>query len=366
MSDNEVTLLVGTQKLAGWKSVSVSRALDALADTFEFTLVDVRESGLTPFSPSKTCVITIEKSVGGLDIREKVLTGYIDNVSMDVDSGMLSLRISGRSKTADIVDCSAEYLPSNSWNKTLLSTIVRDLLVPLGLSLDFISTQASSRDAILSITLNAGDSIFDVIDKECRKRGILAVTNPSGELELITIGDRVSRDKLIYGENVISASISFDYANRYSQYKVKGQKSGDGDGWTTSKIQIFGEATDGIFQSQRTRLKIMSMDSDGTNKDAQNMAAWEAQTRAGKTGKLSVRVPSWFQSDNTLWEVGTLIFCGIPPLRIAEQLLVNSVRFSQDDSGSICDLELVHADTYLPEPSKTVKVKGKQQSFGGW
>lgn len=369
MPDNQVSLLVGSEKLTGWKSVSVSRALDALADTFSLEMIDVWNGGDTPLVPYKECKIAIEKTAGGSQVKEQVLVGYIDRVNIDVESTQISVKINGRSKTADLVDCSAEYLPSNSWNNTLLSKIVRDLLDPYGLSLDFISSSAFDLNAKLSLTINSGESIFEIIDRECRKRGIIPVTNPYGELELITTGDRTSRDKLILGQNILTASVSYDYTNRFSKYKVKGEQSGGGDDWgTKSTTQVYGEATDEVFDS-RFRLKTITMDGQGTNKDAQNTAAWEAQIRAGKTGKLTVKLPSWFQSDNTLWEAGTLVYCEVPPLRIKEQLLVNQVQFQQDNSGTICDLELVNADTYTAEPTKNVKItkKSKKDGYGlGW
>jgi len=369
MPDNEVSLIVGSSKLTGWKSVSVSRSLDALADTFDFEMVDVWDGEETPLVPYSECKIEIEKTAGGARVKEKVLTGYIDGVSIDVDPGQIVIKVNGRSKTADLVDCSAEYLPSNSWKNTPLTTIIRDLLDVYGLSLDFVSSSAFGRDANLSLTINSGESVFEILDRECRKRGILPVSNPNGELELITTGDRLSRDNLVLGENVLTASVSFDYTNRFSKYKVKGQKSGGGDDWgIASTTQVSGESTDTVFGS-RYRLKIITMDGEGSNKDAQNIAAWEAQVRAGKTGKLSVKLPSWFQSNNSLWEPGTLVYCSIPPLRIAEELLINEVRFSQDDSGTFSDLTLVNADTYLADPTKQTKItkKSKKEGFGyGW
>jgi len=368
MLDNEVSLLIGSSKLTGWKSVSVSRALDALADTFEVEMVDVWEGASSPLVPYTPCKIEISKNAGGSIVTEPVITGYLDEVNIDIDSSQLIIKVNGRSKTADLVDCSAEFLPSNSWNNTSLVTIIRDLLDTYNLSLDYISSAAYDQSNKISLTINAGESVFEILDRECKKRGILPVTNPYGELELITTGDRIARDNLVLGENILSASISYDYANRFSKYKVKGQRSTGGEDWTSSKIQVFGEASDSVFGS-RKRVKLITMDNEGTTKDAKSIAAWEAQVRAGKTGKLNVKIPTWFQSNNSLWEPGTLVYCDIAPLRIAEKLLINEVKFSQDASGTFCDLTLVHADTYAVDPSNQVKIskKSKKQGFGyGW
>lgn len=370
MLDTNIILQIGVENLIGWESVSVNRAIDALADTFEFQMVDAWNGDDTPLRPDRECKIFAEMiTANGVKVKEQVLGGWIDKVNISVDTGSILIGVNGRSKTGDLVDCSAEYLPSNSWKNVQMTTIFRDLLSEYGVDLDFVSAIASGKDANLTLTLNLGESIFEVIDRECKKRGIIPVTNPYGNLELITTGDRSSRDKLVLGQNIKSASIFFEYSNRFSTYKVRGQKSGGGDSWgKKSTTQISGEATDSVFGS-RNRLKIITLDGEGTNKDAQNTAGWEGQIRAGRAGKLSVETPGWFQSDNTLWEVGTLVYCSIPPLRVEESLLISSVNFSQGSGGTATTLDLVNADTYLANPERVVKITSKSQKKGfgyGW
>jgi len=366
--DNVVTMQIGSTKLVGWKSVTVNRALDAIADSFNLSMVDVWDGDTSILTPDEKCKIYIEKTSGGKNIKELVLTGWIDSVNISADESSILVKVDGRSKSADIVDCSAEYLPSNSWNNTLLSTIIRDLMFDYDVDLDFISSAAYDKNSKLSLTINSGETIFEIIDRECKKRAILPVTNPYGNIELITSGDRISRDKLIFGENIVKASVDFDYSNRYGVYKVKAQKQGDGNGWQNSTNTIFAEATDAVF-GKRVRRKIVVLDGAGSNQDAQKSANWESQIRAGRTGKLHLTIPTWFQSDNRLWEVGTLVYCQVPPLRIDEQLLINSIEFTQDDNGTLCNMDLVNKDTYAADPSKENKItkKSKKKGFGfGW
>lgn len=368
MPDNVVSLLIGNKKLTGWKSVSISKGLDTIADMFTFNMVDVWDGDDSPLVPYEECKINIEKTAGGRTSKDLVVTGYIDDFGIDIDAAMMKISMNGRSKTGDLVDCSAELLPANSWNNALLTTIIRDLIFEYNVDLDFVSTSAKSNDVKLSLSINSGETIFEIVNRECRKRSILPVVNPYGNLELITTGDRYARDKIILGENINKASVSFDYSNRFGTYKVKAQKSGSGDSWKNSTNNISAESSDGVFQN-RFRNKVIVLDGAGSNDDAQKTANWEAQVRAGKTGKLTVTIPSWYQSDGTLWEVGMLTYCKIPPLRIDEELLLNSIEFTQDDGGTMSSLEFVNKDTYLAAPPKETKVtkKSKKKGFGyGW
>ena len=368
MPDNTITMLIGTKKLSGWKSVSVERSLDALADVFSMEFVDIWANSDSPLVPYEPLKVSIFKTSGGKQITEQVVAGYIDTIDMEIIVDQIMVRVSGRSFTGDLVDCSAEFGKSNSWNNTPLTTIIRDLLDLYDIGLDFISSSAYGKDSNLSLTINSGESIFEIIDRECRKRGIIAVTNPYGNLELITTGDRVSQDKLVVGENILSANMTIDYTNRFGVYTVKGQKTGNGSSWNSSTTKINGSATDPVFQG-RYRNKIISMDGTGTNQDAQNVASWESQVRAGKSGQLVIKIPSWFQSDGTLWEVGTLVYCNVNPLNVNEQLLINNIKFTQGNDGTFTTLTLVNKDTYSQDPSKTNKItkKSKKKGFGyGW
>jgi prophage tail gpP-like protein len=368
MPNNLISLLIGNKKITGWKSVNIQRSIDIFADTFTMNFVDVWEDYDSPLVPYEKVEIYIEKEAIGSTVKEQVLCGYIDKIDIDVNTNQSTVNVNGRSLTGDLVDCSADYGKANSWNNTSLIKIIRALINQYDISLDFISSSAFENDAKIDLTINAGESVFDIIDRECRKREILPVTNPYGNLELITTGDRESQDKLILGLNILNADVSYDYTNRFGVYTVKGQKSGEGLPWKKSATEVYGKSIDSVF-SQRYRNKIIVMDSSGTNKDAQNIASWESQIRAGKCGKLSITIPSWFQSDNTLWEPGTLVYCDVPPLKIAEKLLINQVSFSQSDNGTFTTLSLVNKDTYLSDPQKDNDITKKSSKLGfgfGW
>lgn len=368
MPKDKISLLVDNKILTGWKSVSVTRSLDALADTYQFNMLDVWSPENTPLIPDKEIKIYVDRDIFVSQLQTLVLTGYIDSQAIKVGTNTNNISLKGRSKTGDLVDCSAEMLPSNSWNRVQFSTIVRDLLFDYDIDLDFISGNAVGKDVALDLSINSGESIFEIISRVSKKLGILPVTNPNGNLEFITTGDRRSQDKLIFGNGLKNVSGEFDYTDRFSSYTIKGQKSGGGGGWKKSTNEISSNAQDEVFGS-RYRRKIISLDSKATIKDAQNQVRWEAQIRAGKSGSVDIVLPSWFQNNNEIWEVGTLVYTEIPPLDIAEELLIKDVTLEQTSGGSSAGLKLVNKDTYTKDPSENVKItkQSKKKGFGfGW
>lgn len=355
MSDN-VYLTVGTSRLTGWKEVSVNKSMDTLCSSFSFSAVDRWKDAAMVLVPDVVCKIHHES--------EKMIEGYIDSVKIKSDTDDELINVSGRDKTGDLVDCSDNVKP-NSWKNIDVQRLIYNLVKPFGIR---VYMNLTGIEPVREFTISSGESVFESIQKICADRGILSLTNADGDLILTTAGSNRSVDNLVLGENVTSADVDFDFTNRFSKYIVKGQKSGGGDSWGTTTTEIFSEATDGGIT--RYRPKVIVGDGEMSISLAAKRAAWEAQVRAGRSGKLSLTLPTWRQSDGTLWSVNTLVACSVPPLRITPEvpLLIYEIEFKQtSEGGTICTLKLIRGDAYAAEPGKEVKNKKTQKGFGfGW
>ena len=69
--------------------------LDALSNTFNFGATSEKGNPL-PFKGGEECAIIVS--------GEKVITGFIEIIDVDYDSGSHSISIQGRDKTADLID----------------------------------------------------------------------------------------------------------------------------------------------------------------------------------------------------------------------------------------------------------------------
>lgn len=353
---DDVSLLIGSSKLTGWEEISVNKSMDTIAGSFNFKMVDVWEGDPIDLVPNLSCSVSIDNT--------KVLTGYIDDVSIKAAQDDKYLTITGRDKTGDLVDCSADHKPG-SWSKIGVQKLIYELVRPFGLR---VYAEADLGENIKEFTINTGESPFDAIQRICQDRGILPLSNVDGDLVLTTSGINRSTDNLVYGENVVDAEVSYDFTNRFSLYKVKGQKTNDGDSWTTTTTEITGEAKDeGI---PRYRPKVITADGQMTNSLAARRAAWEAQVRAGRSGKLLLTLPTWKQSSGALWTVNTIVSCDIPVFRVTpdQNLLIHEIEYKQSSEGGTTSvLHLIRDDSYAAEPKAVVKKKKRSQGYGfGW
>lgn len=349
---NQISLIVGNQKISGWTQVSVTRSLDTLASSFDMSMIDVWEGEPVVLQPELECKIDID--------GQRIITGYIDNVGIPVDASSRSYKVSGRSKTADLVDCSTDT-KSTSWNKIGVLKLARLLADPYGIK---VSSETDLGEDIRNFSINPGESPFDCLLRVCADRAILMTTDTNGDLLLTSAGRNRATDKLICGQNILSAEASYEFADRFSKYIIKGQKSGDGNPWGKTTNSINATATDPAIK--RNRVKIFTADDEMTNSLAKKKVAWEAQIRAGKSGVITVGLSTWFQSDGSLWAPNILTACDISPLRVTPDspLLINEVKYTQGSDGTRSTLKLVREDTYAAEPRARVKTKSSKETMG--
>lgn len=347
-----VTLKVAGKDYTGWSSVSVRRSIENLAASFSLSVVDF-DGDPVDFRPG----LPVEIYAG----RDRLLVGYIDEVSPDIDAGNHSISVSGRSQTADLVDCSAANVPTSWKGSVALSRIVTDLVSPFGIGL---STVASGTDdAVRDFALSIGESPLEAIARLCADRGILPIETPSGNLHLTNTGNSDAIDALNYGQNIKKASARISNVERFSKYTVKGGGGSSGAGWggddapSSPSVSVTGTAEDdGI---ERFRPKIFKADDTMTTKSAQTRAAWEAQTRRGKGVDLSVEIYGWRQSSGALWTINLSALVNIKPVRIeGVRMIVSEITYEQTDSGTTAKLVLKRAETFQAEPKKIAKAKG--------
>ena len=105
----QIELEVGSEKTIGWETLSVSMGMDRAVRAFQLSVATRRQE----IHPGQACRMLLD--------NEPIVTGYIDSVRSTYAKGSHTTAIAGRSKTADLVDCS---IPRGMWKS--LSTKRQD------------------------------------------------------------------------------------------------------------------------------------------------------------------------------------------------------------------------------------------------
>lgn len=337
-----ISIEVDGQEYSGWTELSMRRSIEALCGSFEFSSMNrwAINGERWELFPGSECRIRIGD--------EELAHAYIDGVSVDISGDNHILKVSGRDKTADLVDCSAPSSPSSYRNMDLL-TLAKELCRPFG-----ISVSASSAGPKFSVfRVQSGETVFEALNKAAKRRAMLLTTGRVGNLVITNTGSTRAHDSLVIGDNVLRATGIYDYANRYGAYMIKSADRTVGKGWNAQTISIFAEATDDdIF---RHRPLIIRGDGVQTTKDAQNQVRWEAWMRAAKAVRASAVVRGMRQSNGSLWEVNTLVWVDFPQMLIAGDMLISSIEYQQNSGGTLTTMELTRPDAYAAEPAPVVK-----------
>jgi prophage tail gpP-like protein len=348
MADNNVYISVGGENFTGWTSIKIRRSLEALTSTFELNVTDKtnqKENLEWPIRPQDECIIRIG--------RDKLITGYVDTVVPTIDATTHGIKISGRDKTSDIVDCSYTGT-KNSFSKKSMTTLAKTLVEPFGINVKLDPLVDDTE--LFQFTVNRNDTIFTNLNKKANNLGMLLVTNADGDLVITNSGSRTLEDTLEFGRNIHRASMSYDYTNRFSEYIVNAQSLyKQGKGTWGNNIKVKATSTDeGV---KRYRPKLIKPGSPLSRTMAQDHANWEALIRAAKSEVLNVTTTGFRQASGLLWDINYLVSVYIPPMYVnpAIELLISAVEYTIDDFGSFTKMVLKRPDAYKSKPAKAIK-----------
>ena len=329
---NEATFYVNNKVYEGFKNITIQRSLTQLTGAFEITLVDKHRVEKEDFELKAGLKISCKLG------NTLLYSGYIDNISISLTESSRNITIRGRDNTGDLIDCSV--INKNEFNNLKLEAIAKEILKPFGLG---VITFADTGENIEKFTINQGETAFQALERLSKKRKLLMTSSPTGNLVFEKKGVIRSSTELKEGENILGAAVSFNNADRFSEYIVKSQstsRSGD----ILSNTQAEGRSKDlGI---DRYRPTVIVSDSASTIAESQERAAWESSLRAAQAMEVSVSTQGWTQKNGEIWAVNQIVHLDCRSIGINADLLIREVRFAQSESGRRVELVLIRKDAF--------------------
>lgn len=136
-----------------------------------------------------------------------VITGWVEATPVRYDARSVSTGISGRSLTADLIDCTAE---PTQFNGRSLVQIARALARPFGIEVVSAGAPAS---VIPDVQPDHGETVIEVINKMLGQQQALAYDDPRGRLVIGGIGATRAHTALVLGQNILSCDTEKVFAN---------------------------------------------------------------------------------------------------------------------------------------------------------
>lgn len=335
VEDDEIALLVGGVLYSGWTEVSVKRSLEAASGAFSVSLSE-RWPGQTSQWP-----IFVGNAVEVYIGREVVISGWVDEVESGISASDHTMSVSGRDRTADIIDCSAVNRPGE-WRNKKIESIAAELCEPFGVK---VRAEVSTGAALSTFRTQPGETVFEAIERAVKKLGIMVTSDTGGALVFTRSGSTRYSLKLKEGDNIIEASGKFSSKDRFSKYIVEAQNDGSGE----EQKGIYATAEDRGVKRYRP-LSIQAED-QATQAQALARAKWEAQVRAARASIFTVKVPGWRIGNEGIWKTNRIIPIDAPSVRASGEVLIEAVEFSRGSDGTTTTLTLKRPDAFAELPS---------------
>ncbi|WP_166359280.1 phage baseplate assembly protein [Pseudomonas akapageensis] len=354
---NTVTLTVDGLDYGGWKTVEISAGLERQAR--DFTL------GITWRWPGQTVAVPIRQGAK-CEVRignDLVLTGWVFATPINYDDKQISLSVSGRSLTADLVDCAAVNKPGQ-WSGQGVLNIVSALAAPYGLP---VRSEIAETGKLSDHTIEPGETVFESIDRLLTLFRVFSTDDAQGAVVLARPGSQGrAMDVLELGKNVLSGSAPLDFSGVFSEYQVLGQRSGTDSEFGQQASEVSASVSDD--RTTRKRALIIHESGQMTPELAQSRANWERGNRIGKALTTTYKVQGWRQSNGALWRHNMLVRVVDPLIGFDRDMLIAEVTYSLSDQGTTTTLVVGPPDGFEPEPldphkKRKVKKGGNGDNF---
>lgn len=332
-------LKINNRVFSGWTSASVSRGLRQASATFDLSLTDRWEGQRWSVRPYDSCELVYN--------NQRLITGYVDSASISYDAQSHQISVTGRSKTADLVDCS---VASKQFINQRVESIAQSLATPFGVR---VMTDVHTGKPVRSWKPDEGSTVFEAVEELARLNALLVTDNPQGDLLLTQAGTHRAPATLESGVNILSASGSFDVRDRFSDYIIKGQQKASDDIDAETAAHVVATITDPSVR--RYRPLILLAEEQVNTALAKQRGQWEMNSRLGRSQTVLVTVQGW-QVGGVFWEPNQLVSVNDPVVGVRSELLIASVLYRLDsEGGTTCELELMPVEAFSPEPPEYPK-----------
>lgn len=344
---NEVTLKVNGVNYAGWLEVEITVGIERQARDFNLSITRAWP-GATDLPRRVKAGDLCEIWIG----TDKVLTGYVDSTPISYNASSVSVGVTGRSKTADLVDCAADF-GKGQWSGRKIEKIAADLASVYGVK---VISDIDTGPVISDHQIDTGETVFESIGRLLLLRQMLSTDDAEGNLHLISAGSGgLANTALKLGENILEGGASLDYKDVFSEYIVKGQRAGSDNESANTVASVGARIADTTVS--RLRKTMINLNGNATQQDCAQRAKYERLYRAAKAVEASYTVQGWRKADESLWQANQLVKVIDPTIGFDDVLLITEVTYKISSAGTTCALKVAPKEGFIPSPEVAKKAK---------
>lgn len=338
--NDQVELRVGGQIFGGWTKVYIQRSIEQIAGGFVLE-VSHRWPGVEiPIGLREG--LPCEVRING----ELMITGYIDMYEPETTESTSFIRVEGRDKTGDLVDCSAIH-KSGQWRGATLKQIVSDIATPFGIAVK-VAPDLDQGEVFKSFSLEDGEKAFEAIDRACRLRAVLCTSTPAGEVLLTDAGTEAAGAAIEEGVNARRFRATHTWKERFSQITLKAQAPGDDDEFGNSVAHLKATAADA--EINRYRPLIVMADHSTSSASLKDRAEWEVKVRMGRGKRGTCTLVGWRTGkdgiDGDLWKPNTTTPITSERMNLDQTMLIVGCAYKLDEDGASTEITFARPEAF--------------------
>jgi prophage tail gpP-like protein len=330
MGQEIISVVVDGERFTAWKRFELSASMKEAARSFSLEVA--AEAG---------ALATAWKFKAGTSVEiyandDLLCRGFVDRYQPKIGPTSADVSITGRSKSADLIDSSAIH-DTGHFKDMTPDQIANELAADHGVEI-----VVDEELEPISHQLTPGKSVFREIEVLAREQGYTLMGEADGNIRITKAGSKRHAGGIIEGHNLKDGSADHDWSNRHAKYVVKGQLP---DGHGPDSLELEAIARDaGVDRSNRV---IIIVQEENTDKNRIKKRAKNRRDRSAGNGlKANVTMQGFRDDKGLIWSPGYLVWVESPFLNIAQDMLIESVSYHQEGGGTNSTLQLVDPRAY--------------------
>lgn len=304
----KVELVTGGRKYKGWENISIYKSIRSIAHTFS---MDIFKGDVVNIQDDDLISILVDDKV--------FFNGYLDDDTLTISDDRKPLKINGRSKACDLIDCN--ILQNKQYNKLNIKQIMTDLVSPFNITV----FSTLTLEALEVFDTKVGETYFNAINRLCKQTNTLPISDNNGNIHIIK-NSNIKYPIILKDSDFKSITYPRRRSNRFSTYTYK-------------KEAMSTDVTDATIKDdtvKRFRPFVGINTEDKTNID---LARWKKNVNLAESIQLNVEVYGWDLEINTIVKVKTEI--------IDASFLVQDVLYTKSNEGTISKATFISKDLYV-------------------
>lgn len=303
----KIELKVNNKKYAGWENVRIDKDMTSICDKFEMEIFN--GMGL---SVAEGDFVQILKD------DAVFFTGYVDTYDIDIGDKKNPLKLTGRSKTCDLVDCNIEnfnqYSSQNQFQ--IISDIIKDFNIKISYDIEL--------EVVETFETKIGETFFEAINRLCKQTNILPVSDRNGNL-VLTKNTNKSTGRSLKDKDLKSIKFTADITKVFSKYTYK-------------KEDIYDDQTDGSVTDKTVKRYRPFVDENTHDKPNIELAKWKMNNSIANAIQLEISIDNWDYDINTIIQIDSQV--------VKNSYLIKTISYKKGNNGTMSTLALVGKDLF--------------------